>query len=192
VPALDGDDLGGGSQGRLRQIGRLAVVGRDPGVLEQLGRVEEGAFATDRAAEVELRRLRRRRAQRVAQEVDMRLLVLGDGLREFEHVPPERPGADGSGVEGRLEVLELEREAEDLPVERLGGRGARRLCADEEERAHRAGSDERAARAHEPVPRVAHGRRAEVGSAVVSAGLAHQTLSAVHTARATGRAGGGR
>ena len=101
---------------------RRAGVGGDARVLERHGGLEERGLRARRALEVELRGLDGLRAERALEELDVRVLVVRDGLGELDGLAGELAALDGLGVEGGLEVLEREREVEDVDVARRGTR----------------------------------------------------------------------
>ena len=114
VAGLDREDRDGRlHDGRLLDVGGLAGVGLDAGVLErERGRRELGLVGR-RVREVESRRLHRSGAERSLEEADVRRLVGADELRERADHARESALFDGLLVERRLEVLERQREVED-------------------------------------------------------------------------------
>ena len=142
-----GDGARGAEDAGLEDVGDLAEVGRDAGVLEHLSGRGERRRVRDGLAEVELRRLDRGRAERALEELHVRGLVLGDDLGELLEV---RVGAvrgvrHGLLVERGLEELERQREVQDVDVVLLGLLLRDRGLGDAERREERATGDEPAA-----------------------------------------------
>ena len=120
VPGLDLHDATGGGEQLLRlERGRGAVVGADPGVLERLRELEERVVGGEGVAEVDLRSLHRLAAEvrdRRRQRVDVLVLVARDHLDERAELARRLQVREGLLVERRLQVLEREREVEDVQV----------------------------------------------------------------------------
>jgi hypothetical protein len=119
VAPLDRDDLGRSRKCGLGQVRGLAVVGEDTRVLEENRSLQERGLAPGRVAEVELRPRARVLAERFAQVGHVRALVPRHDLRKGPDVSGQVRVLHGGGVEGRLEVLEQQREVEDRAI--LGG-----------------------------------------------------------------------
>src|SRR5215210_1361814 len=141
VTRLDREDRARCAQNRLRlDVADLAEVGGDARVLEHLRRGHELRLVRRRPLEVEHGLLDGSGAESLLQERDVSVLMGGDDTRELPHLAGEPALRHRLVVEGRLEVLERQREVEDRDV--AGGDGCRRHLRDDAE--ERAAADERA------------------------------------------------
>src|SRR6476646_2181301 len=119
VARLDLHDRAGGREDVARpDARRRAVVGAHPGVLERPGELQERPLVREHGAEADLRSRNRHAAEpvdRLGDRIDVGDLVVADLAHE-----PHRLAAhvaalgDGARVERRLDVLEREREVEDV------------------------------------------------------------------------------
>ena len=182
MPRVHGDDRGRGTQTCLRQVGRLAVVRADGHVLEGRGRLGEGRRVRRRVAEVGRGRVSGRRAERILEIADVLALMRGCDLRELEQLGPELRPLGRLFVEGRLQLLQLEREREDLRV-LLGAlrRGKPRQSGRERTtRQERAPGQDRAR--EKPLPRGGSLDRLVPGCACHSSPLSVQTPTRIRSA----------
>src|SRR6185312_7114220 len=150
------DGAGGREDVAGHDVGCGAVVGADARVLERLGELEERPLVGEHVAEADLRRLDGHAAEHLdglRDRVDMRRLVVAD-LADEAHRGAAHVAALGrrAAVERRLDVLEREREVQDVdvaagllrdraPDERADGRAAEQRAGRQ-----RAAREERAAR----------------------------------------------
>ena len=175
VARLDRHDRRGRRQRLAAQPRALAVVGGDARVLEhdrgrrELRRVRRGAL------EVERRLGDRGAAERLLEVVDMRELVVAHGGGERQQLAGERTAGHRLHVELRLEVLEQQREVEDLAVLPLRRPPERELRQSTDQQP--AGGD-RAAADHRPAQHLRAGR-----PAVLVERLAQRALRVVHLER---------
>ena len=93
----------------------------------------------------------------------MRGLVVRDGLRELHGLAGELAAGDGLRVEGGLEVLEREREVEDVDVARRGPRRAGERARGQRAQ-ERAAAEQRAAAEHDAAQSVATRDAGALGS----------------------------
>ncbi|HEX5925482.1 MAG TPA: hypothetical protein VFY45_16740 [Baekduia sp.] len=122
VARLHRDDPGGVGQRVGGQARGRPVVRGKPEILELDRRPREALGIGVGVAEVEARGLRRAGPQGLADVVGVGALVPADDARELEQLTDERAAVERIGIEGRLEILDEQAEAQDGGI-LLGRRG---------------------------------------------------------------------